>query len=84
LFLKHDLISLKCTVVSASYSDRVFPIAKNLLVKLKTRLLVQIHGLVHGNGIPMGIPRETSHVMGQHTFVFPMRLRNRMRVSACY
>jgi len=22
--------------------------------------------------------------MGQHTFVIPMRLRNRMRVSECY
>jgi len=43
-----------------------------------------IPGLVHGNVIPMGIPWETSHGMGQHTFVFPMRLRNRMRVSECY
>ena len=34
--------------------------------------------LVHGNVIPMGIPRDG---MTQHTFVFPMRLQNRMRVS---
>jgi len=51
--------------------------------------------LVHANVIPMGIPWETSHGkhpmgnspwdgMGQHTFVFPMRLTNRMRVSECY
>jgi len=25
-----------------------------------------------------------SHGMGQHAFVFPMRLRNTMRVSECY
>jgi len=25
--------------------------------------------LLHGNVIPMGIPWETSHGMGQHTFV---------------
>jgi len=35
-----------------------------------------VHGeiirLVHGNVIPMGITCETSHGMGQHTFVFPM------------
>jgi len=37
--------------------------------------------LVHGNVIPMGIPCDG---MGLHTFVFPMRLRNRMRVSECY
>ena len=35
--------------------------------------------LVHGNVIPMGIPWETSHGMGQHTFAFPMRLRNTMK-----
>jgi len=40
--------------------------------------------LVHGNGIPMAIPWVTYHGMGQHTFVFPMRLRYRMRVSECY
>jgi len=27
---------------------------------------------------------ETSRGAGQHTFVFPMRLRNRMRVWECY
>jgi len=40
--------------------------------------------LVHVNAIPMGIPWKTSHGMGQHTFIFSMRLRNRMRVSECY
>jgi len=28
---------------------------------------------VHRNVVSMGIPWETSHGMGQHTFVFPMR-----------
>ena len=45
---------------------------------------VQMIRLVHGNVIPMGIPWETFQGMGQHTFVFPMRLRNRMRVSECH
>jgi len=40
--------------------------------------------LVHGNVIPLGISWEMSHGMGQHTFVFPMRLRNRMRVTERY
>jgi len=36
----------------------------------------------HSYGNPMGnVPWDG---MGQHTFVFPMRLRNRMRVSECY
>jgi len=36
----------------------------------------------HSYGNPMGnVPWDE---MGQHTFVFPMRLRNRMRVSGCY
>ena len=43
-----------------------------------------IRRLVHGNVTPVGIPWEMSHGMGQHTFVFSMRLRNRMRVSECY
>jgi len=37
--------------------------------------------LVHGNVIPVRIPWDG---MGQHPFVLPMRLRNRMRVSECY
>ena len=48
-------------------------------------ILIQCHipicRRVHGNVIPMGIPWDG---MGQHTFVFPMRLRNRMRVSEFY
>jgi len=28
--------------------------------------------------------QETSRGIGQHTFVFPMRVRNRMRVSEYY
>jgi len=35
-------------------------------------------------GLSMGMSFLTSHGMGQHTFVFPMRLRNRMRESEWY
>ena len=36
--------------------------------------------LVNGNVIPVGIPWETSHGMGQHTFIFPMRQNESVRM----
>ena len=72
-------------MISVNQTNKAFwPLVKTLEQWFPSffeqRLIIR---LVHGNVIPMGIPWETSHGMGQHTFVFPMRLRNRMRVSEC-
>jgi len=66
---------------SLTYDQHIFPgEAKNFVggrsgnyAKQQYHAVAHTPRLVHRNVIPMGIPWETCHGMGQHTFVFPMR-----------
>jgi len=71
-----EVVGYDCLLLTANdnRSSAVTTLTERGLRKLLPKKRYYIFTrLVHRNVIPMGIPWETSHGMGQHTFVFPMR-----------